>query len=146
MGSSERARKEHSMKKVLFGAFLVTLVAAAPARAQGDREVHLNIGGGFTTPLSEVADRFDTGGNFNIGVVFEPPAAPMLGVQVEYGYNSLAGKDTRIPVSATPIAAELGEALIESHSEMQFLNFNGILKTPGTTAVGAYAIGGTGMY
>jgi hypothetical protein len=32
--------------KQLFGAFLVSLAAATPARAQGDRPVHLNVGGG----------------------------------------------------------------------------------------------------
>ena len=53
------------MKKLLFGALLVTLVAATPARAQGDRPVHLNIGGGFTMPISDVKDRFGTGPGFS---------------------------------------------------------------------------------
>ncbi len=64
------------MKKVLFGALLVTLVAATPARAQSgiyeDRSVHFNIGGGFTMPMSDISDRFGTGGGFNIGLIVEP--------------------------------------------------------------------------
>src|SRR5687768_2534877 len=96
------ARKEQDMKKVLFVAFLVTLAAAAPARAQGDRPVHLNIGGGFTVPVSEVSERFGTGGAFNIGMIFEPPPVPMLGIQIEYAFNSLNGEDKFIPLSAAP--------------------------------------------
>jgi opacity protein-like surface antigen len=134
------------MKKVLLGAFLVVLVAAAPARAQGGRQVHLNLGGGFTMPVADISDRFTTGGGFNVGVLFEPPAAPMLGIQIEYGFNSLSGQDVEIPLQATPTGLANGRALIESHHDMQFVNFNGLLKTPGDSLMGAYAIGGTGMY
>ncbi len=69
------------MKKLLFGAFVVSLAAATPARAQGDRPVHLNIGGGATMPISDVSDRFGTGGGFNLGVIFEP--TPTFGIQIE---------------------------------------------------------------
>ena len=88
------------MKKLLFGAFVVSLAAATPARAQGDRPVHLNIGGGATMPLSDVSDRFGTGGGFNLGVIFEP--TPTFGIQIEYAYNTLSGDSRTIPVSVTP--------------------------------------------
>jgi hypothetical protein len=39
-----------------------------------------------------------------------------------------------------------GEALIESHHNMHYMDFNAILKTPTTKAVAPYAIGGFGMY
>jgi hypothetical protein len=134
------------MKRLLFGAFFVTLVAAAPARAQGDRPVHFNIGGGFTVPVSDVSERFTTGGGFNIGMLIEPPATPAFGMQVEYSYNGLSGKDKNIPLYATPTSLVTGEALIESHHAMHYINFNGLLKTPGSSAVKPYAIGGGGMY
>jgi hypothetical protein len=130
----------------LLVAFLVILAAAAPARAQGDRPVHMNIGGGFTVPVSDVADRFTTGGGFNIGVIFEPPATPMFGFQVEYGYNKLAGEDKFIPLFPTPVATIGGEALIESHHSMHYIDFNGIFKPGGTPAFAPYAIAGAGMY
>ena len=76
------------MKKVMFGAFLVTLVAGVPAQAHGVRPVLVNIGGGWTIPVADGKDRFDTGGNFNIGVLFAPEKVP-FGFQVEYGYNGL---------------------------------------------------------
>jgi opacity protein-like surface antigen len=114
------------MKKLLFGAFLVTLVAATPARAQSvyeDRPVHVNIGGGFTMPMSDVSDRFGTGGGFNLGVIFEP--STIFGLQVEYGYNGLSGEETTVPLSATPIASVITDGLIESHHSMHYLTFNG---------------------
>ena len=132
------------MRTLLFGVFLVTLVAAAPARAQGDRPVHMNIGGGFTMPVSDIDERFNTGGNFNIGVLFEP--SPIWGLQVEYSYNSLGGKDTFIPLYQSPISVQTGEALIESHHKMHYIDFNGLVKTPGNSIVKPYGIGGFGMY
>jgi len=131
------------MKKLLFGAFLVTLVAAAPARAQGDGPVHFNIGGGFTVPVSDVSERFGTGGGFNIGLTFDP--SPVFGIQVEYGFNRLAGQETQIPLSATPVAAALTNGIIESHHNMQYIDFNGVFRASGGV-VRPYGIGGFGMY
>jgi hypothetical protein len=132
------------MKKVLFGAFLVTLVAAAPARAPGDRPVHLNIGGGFTVPVSDVSDRFGTGGGFNIGVILEP--TPTFGFQVEYAFNKLAGNETTVPIASNPIAAAITNGIIESHHDMHYIDFNGIFKPGGDSIVKPYGIGGFGMY
>src|SRR6185503_6261530 len=117
------ARKEHDMKKLWIEAFLVTvtLVAATPARAQGDNPVHINIGGGFTTPVSDVSERFGTGGGFNIGMIVEPGSDPLFGFQIEYGFNSLAGEDKFIGLSATPTGVVDGQALIESHHDMHYV-------------------------
>ena len=131
------------MKKLLFGAFLVTLVAAAPARAQGDGPVHFNIGGGFTVPVSDVSERFGTGGGFNIGLTFDP--SPVFGIQVEYAFNRLAGQETQIPLSATPVAAALTNGIVESHHNMQYIDFNGVFKASGGV-VRPYGIAGFGMY
>lgn len=133
------------MKK-LFGAFLAIVAIAAPAQAQDERPVKVNLGGGFTMPVSDVSERFGTGGSFNIGVIFEPPATPLFGFQIEYAYNGLAGDETEIPLFPTPTATVGGNALIESHHNMQYFNFNGILKTPNTAMFSPYAIGGAGMY
>ena len=134
------------MKKLLFGALAMILAAATPARAQGDHPVHINLGGGFTMPVSDVKDRFGTGGSFNIGMLIEPLSTPTFGFQVEYGFNKLKGEDKFIPLQVTPVAAVTGEALIESHHNMHYVDFNAILKTPTTKAVAPYAIGGFGMY
>ena len=137
------------MKKVLFGALLVTLVAASPALAQGggvyaDRPVHLNIGGGFTMPLSDISDRFGTGGGFAIGMIVDP--TPAVGIQFEYGYNALDGSERQVPFAAAPGLALLTNGVIESHSSMHYLNGNAIFSTGKESLFNAYAIGGGGMY
>src|SRR3954454_11585231 len=110
------------MKKVLFGALLATLIAATPARAQDDKLVHVNIGGGFTVPVSDEKDHFNTGGNFAIGVEINPN--PAVGFQVEYAYNKLGGKDKTLNGVATPTDLSPVPILIESHHNMQYIDFN----------------------
>jgi opacity protein-like surface antigen len=133
------------MKKLLFGAFVAILAAATPARAQGDHPVKLNLGGGFAVPVSDVADRFGTGGNLAIGVIFEPSGSPFA-AQVEYSFNKLAGEDKFIDIAHVPGGPIDGTALIESHHDMHYIDFNGILKTTGDSLISPYAIGGFGMY
>jgi hypothetical protein len=111
------------MRKLLMGAFLLTVVAATPAFAQGDRPVHFNIGGGFTVPVGDVADRFSTGGNFTLGVIFEP--TPAFGLQVEYAYNGLSGQDKTISVSATPTAVSIDRILGDRSSWDPGINVGG---------------------
>ena len=117
------------MKKVLFAVLAVTLAGVAPALAQ-DKPIHVNLGGGVTMPLSDVKDRFGTGGHFNIGVVFEP--TPTFGLGVEYSFNRLAGEDKTINVFPTPNPGAAGtSATIESHHNMQYISFNGMLRPSG---------------
>jgi opacity protein-like surface antigen len=133
------------MRKLLFGAVLVTVMSATPARAQGEGPVHFNIGGGFAIPVSDVSERFGTGGALNLGLTFDP--SPTFGIQFEYSYNKLAGDETTIPlVEPTPQAVVNGQALIESHHSMHYLNVNGIFKPGGESLVKPYGIGGVGMY
>ena len=132
------------MKKLLrCGAFLGILMAVTPAYAQ-DKPVYVNLGGSVTMPVGDVADRFGTGGGFNLGVIFYP--SPVFGIQVAYDYHNLSGKDARIPlVIPSPQAVVNGEALIESHHSMHVVNFNGILQPGGEMLVKPYAIGGFGF-
>jgi opacity protein-like surface antigen len=137
------ARKEHDMRKLLFGAFVIMLAAARPALAQ-DKVVFGNIGGSVTIPVGEVADRFGTGGGFNIGVTFSP--TPVFGFQVEYSYNKLAGDETTIPLYPTPVGGVAGGALIESHHDMHYIDFNAIVQGGHNAKVRPYGLGGFGMY
>jgi len=131
------------MKKVFFGALLVTLMAASPARAQDDKLVHVNIGGGFTVPMSDIADRFGTGGGFNIGVEITP--TPAFGFQVEYGFNKLAGESRTLQFSPTPIAPSV-PGIVDSHHSMHYIDFNGVVRSSGKSPVKPYGIGGVGAY
>lgn len=132
------------MNKVLFAVLAVTLVGVSPAFAQ-DKPIHVNLGGGVTMPLSDVKDRFGTGGHFNIGVVFEP--TPTFGVGVEYSFNRLAGEDKTITVFPTPVPGASGSsATIESHHNMQYISFNGMLRPSGDANIKPYFTGGAGFY
>jgi opacity protein-like surface antigen len=132
------------MKRVLFAVLGVMLALASPARAQ-DKPIHVNLGGGVTMPLSDVKERFGTGGQFNIGVVFEP--TPTFGVGVEYSYNALAGKDATINLFPTPNAiTPSGTGIIESHHNMQYISFNGMLRPSGDSNIKPYFTGGAGFY
>jgi hypothetical protein len=75
-----------------------TLVATTPAvvRAQ-DQRVHVTLGGGFTSPNSEVRDRLGDGYNFNFGI--EVAVTPILSIRVVA--NGLGSKRISIPVSPT---------------------------------------------
>ena len=132
------------MKKVLFAVLAVSLATAAPARAQ-DKPIHVNLGGGVTMPLSDVKDRFGTGGHFAIGVVFEP--TPTFGFGVEYAFNRLAGDEATINLFPTPNAiTPSGTGIIESHHNMQYFSFNAMLRPGGDSNIKPYVTAGPGLY
>lgn len=132
------------MKKLLFGAFLVTLVAASPARAQDEKKVHVNIGGGFTVPVSDIRNEFGTGGAFNLGLSIDP--SPAVGFQVEYSYNDLSGKDRQINLLPTPVDVVGVNGTISSHHTMHYIDFNGTFRPGGTSLIKPYGVGGVGAY
>ena len=132
------------MRTVLWGAFLVAALAAAPVHAQSDKPAHFIIGGGMSTPRGGVADRFDAGGAFTIGLTFEPDTP--FGLQVEYRYNSLNGPETRLPLRVNPLAAATGTALIESHHPVHFFAASALLHGGGTRRFNPYGLAGGGMY
>lgn len=132
------------MKKLWFAILGVALAVASPASAQ-DKPIHVNLGGGVTIPVSDVKDRFGAGGQFAIGVVFEP--TDTFGFQFEYAYNALSGKEQTINLFPTPAAiTPSGTGVIESHHNMQYFTFNGMLRPGGDSALKPYFTGGAGFY
>ena len=134
------------------GAFLVTLIASAPAQSQAqapapvpqEQTVHFTIGGGMTTPLADIADRFNTGGAFTMGLTFEPDSP--VGLQVEYGYQSLNGPETRIPLMLTALSAATGTGVIESSHKVHYLVANALFRPSGNARFTPYGMTGGGMY
>jgi len=124
---------------------IAALVAAAvPAAAQEEeKRVNLNIGGGFTFATGTVRDHLGDGYNFNIGLIFN--VKPALGFQVEYGFSGLGSKKISIPVSPLP-----GDAPVSTNfygdMNMQFVDFNLVVKPPMQRAVKPYAMVGVGYY
>src|SRR5262245_17053838 len=117
------------MKTVLWGAFVVAALTAGPVYAQSAHPAHFIIGGGMSTPRGGVADRFNTGGAFNIGLTFEPES--LFGLQVEYGFNKLDGPEARIPLRVSRLAAPTGTALIESSHRVHYFVANAMLHGDG---------------
>jgi hypothetical protein len=124
--------------------FLVVIGTAAPALAQDDKPVDVNIGFGATFPTSGFKDSFDTGWNGTIGVTFN--INPHLGVQGEYIYARMNGPQKTILVSPTP-GGITSNQLIESNQQMHIGAVNLVYKSHAPdSAVGGYVLGGLGLY
>ena len=132
------------MKSVLFGACVAIVIAAAPAHAQSDKPVHFIIGGGMTTPNGPVADRFNTGGAFTIGLTFEKTSP--FGLQVEYGFSKMNGPERRIPLMINPLVTPTGTALIQSNHRVHYVTANGMLHGEGRHRFNPYGVAGGGIY
>lgn len=114
---------------------LLVLLTAGTARAQDDRRVHVNFGGGPTFIFGELGERFSTGWGPAIGVTFD--VTPRVGVQFEYAYRWFHVKD-ELDIQAGKFSA--------NHQTHQ-LAFNMIANiTPADSGVRAYVTAGPGMY
>lgn len=132
------------MRTVLWGAVVVIALTAGPAHAQTDKPAHFIIGGGMSTPQGNVADRFNNGGAFTIGLTFEPSTP--FGLQVEYGFNKLGGPETRIPLMVNRLSTPTGTALIESNHKVHYFVANALFHGGGAGRFNPYALAGGGMY
>ena len=141
------AREGAEMKKLLFGAFLAIVVSATPAWAQDEKPVQVNHRWRRSSmPLRISKIDFGTGGNFIIGVDLHPPSAPHVGLQVEYGYNHLAGEDKTIPTSITPGGVRHRHRADRVASQHAVHRLQRRLARPATGRFSLYGIGGFGMY
>jgi opacity protein-like surface antigen len=114
---------------------LLVLLTAGTARAQDDRRVHVNFGGGPTFMFGELGERFSTGWGPAIGVTFD--VTPRIGVQFEYAYRWFHVKD-EIDIQAGKFSA--------NHQTHQ-LAFNMVANMmPADSAVRAYVSIGPGFY
>jgi hypothetical protein len=72
-------------------------VAASTAQAQDFKRVHVSLGGGWTAPNSEVADRLGQGYNFNFGV--DVAVNPVFAIEGLYSFNGLGEKNISLPLA-----------------------------------------------
>ena len=129
------------MRKLMAATFWV-LVAAGPAAAQ-DKPVDINIGFGWTFPEGSFKDSFDSGWNASFGATFN--IAPTVGVMGEYMYARMDGPSRTILVSPAP-GGITSSQLLESNHQMHAFLGNVVFKSPSTSAVGGYVLGGAGLY
>jgi opacity protein-like surface antigen len=131
------------MRKLLAAAFLM-FVAAAPAAAQVEKPVDVNLGFGWALPEGGLKDSFDAGWNGQIAATFN--LSPKLGVQGEYMYMRMGGPDKTINVSVTP-GGPGSNQLLESNHQVHALTGNLVYKSHSAdSAFGTYALGGLGYY
>jgi len=131
------------MRKLVSVACLFTLVAAAPAGAQ-DKRITVNLGGGASVPISDVKDHFGTGGNFAAGITFN--LNENAGLQLEYMYNGLRGKTATFEGAVDPGFNNPSTITLQSHHNMQYIDFNGVVGSSRSQSVGGYVLGGVGAY
>ncbi len=118
----------------LIGALLV-LAMAGSARAQDDRRIHVNFGGGPTFNFGELGERFSTGWGPAVGVTFD--VNPRIGVQFEYAYRWFQVKDE----------LDIQAGVFSANHQTHQLAFNVVGKlTSPDSAVRVYFTAGPGMY
>jgi hypothetical protein len=130
------------MRKLMVAAFWI-LVAAAPAAAQDEKPVDINIGFGWLFPEGDFKDSFDTGWSGSFGATFN--LSPALGVQGEYMYARMDGPSRTILVSPAP-GGITSPQLLESNHQMHGFLGNVVFKSPSSSAFGGYVLGGAGLY
>lgn len=97
------------------------LALAAPVSAQDEGPVSINLGGGFTTPYSDLKDAFGVGPNFQFGVNLR--VSPMMTVQAQYGYNRLGNKDLG-PTAGTLPQGVVSSIPLTAHNTIHDGDFN----------------------
>jgi opacity protein-like surface antigen len=119
------------------------LLAALPSGAQAqEQRVNFSIGGGFTTPNSEVRDHLGDGYNFNIGL--QVNVTPVIGIEGVYSYNGLGDKQVTLDVSDEPGGPAVPTDFFGSMN-MQYGTANLIVQKP-DGGVRPYGLVGMGVY
>jgi len=131
------------MRNKVLLVLVVGVIAALPAVAVAqDQRVHLSIGGGSTTPNSEVRDHLGDGYNFTLGM--QVNVSPILGIEGAYSFNGLGSKRLSIPVSGIPGAATVPTDFF-ADMNMQYGTANIVLQAP-HGKVRPYGLTGLGVY
>ena len=120
----------------------VLVSVPAVARAQDYKKVNLSIGGGWTTPNSDVRDHLGNGYNFNFGL--QVNVTPVIGIEGLYSFNGLGDKRISIPVSPTPFDSSVPTDFFGSMN-MQYGTVNLVLQRP-HGGVRPYGLVGMGVY
>jgi opacity protein-like surface antigen len=120
-------------------ALLLTLPAHASAQS---KKVHVSLGGGVTTPSSNVSDHFGNGYNFNFGVQVD--VTPVIAIEGVYSFNGLGDKRISIPVSPDPGGPAIPTDFT-ANMNMQYGTANLIVQKPGG-GVKPYGLVGGGVY
>jgi len=125
-----------SINILALGVAMVTLTSGV-ARAQGDKRIHVNLGGGPTFNMGDIGDHFSTGWGPAVGVTLDMPNH-RTAFQVEYAYRYFRLNESYVVPGATQFGA--------NHQTHQ-IDFNYIanLTRPGS-GIRGYVLAGPGLY
>ena len=130
-------------RTVLVFACVAGLLTVAPPRAQAqDKRVHVSLGGGWTAPNSEVADRLGQGYNFNFGV--DVAVNPVVAIEGLYSFNGLGEKNIS-PALAPCEGCATTPTDFFGNMNMQYGTVNAIFQRP-QGGVRPYGLVGMGIY
>ena len=118
------------------------LLLAAPVLAQ-DKKVDVNVGAGFTMPISEVKDHLGNGYNVNFGVTFN--VTKTIGIQGEYSFTGLGEKQVALP-SITPPPGQTALRDVFARMNMQYGDINIVFKPAMEGRAKPYIVAGIGVY
>jgi hypothetical protein len=96
---------------------LALLITTGNAMAQ-NKKYEINAGGGFTAATGDIEEHFGNGGHIEGGFTFFPK--DRFGIQFQYAYSKLNGKDFQLPVSSTIGGATINQNF-DSHMHMHGL-------------------------
>jgi opacity protein-like surface antigen len=119
----------------------LAIVATSTAQAQ-DKRVHVSLGGGWTAPNSEVADRLGQGWNFNFGV--DVAVNPVVAIEGLYSFNGLGEKKVTLDVADTPGGPTTPRDFF-GNMNMQYGTVSAIFQRP-EGGVRPYGLVGMGVY
>ncbi len=133
------------MRRVAVFLFVAALVAAVPASAQDEKRVAFHFGSGATISTGELNNHLGNGYNLNFGLTFN--LTPAIGIMGEYSFNGMGQKQVNVPVVSNPIAGVPSTPqAFYGDMNMQYGNFNVVVKPPLESRVRPYLTTGLGIY
>ncbi len=130
-------------RTMLVFVFAASLSAAgAPVAQAQDKKVHVSLGGGWTAPNSEVADRLGQGYNFNFGV--DVAVNPVFAIEGLYSFNGLGEKAVLVPVAPCEGCAGVPTDFF-ANMNMQYGTVSAVFQRP-QGSVKPYGLVGMGVY
>ena len=130
-------------RTMLVFACVAGLSTVAPSTAQAqDKPVHVSLGGGWTAPNSEVADRLGQGYNFNFGI--DVAVNPVVAIEGLYSFNGLGEKEIAIGVAPCEGCATTPTNFF-GNMNMQYGTVSAIFQRP-EGGVRPYGLMGMGIY
>ena len=131
------------MRKTTVFVFVASLSAmSAPVAQAQDKPVHVTLGGGWTAPNSEVADRLGQGYNFNFGV--DVAVNPVFAIEGLYSFNGLGEKAIALPVAPCEGCAGVPTDFF-ANMNMQYGTVSAVFQRP-QGSVKPYGLVGMGVY